>query len=425
MTVKKLNGVVLSTPLVTTNTYDPAGNELTESDPNGEVTTYTYDALNRLSSEATVNGSTTLFSQTYVLNHNGTRASTHQVQLQPNGSTVTTDTTWTYDAAQRLTGEAYTSSASGENYSDVYTFDLGNNRMSKAHTGPGGGANDTITFAYNGDDELLTQTSTLSGTTTNTYDLNGSLATSSAGGVTTAYTYDARNKMVGYSSGSVVASYVYDDAGNRVRETINGVTTLYLTDTQNPTRYAQPIEQKSSPTATPSMTYFLGDRVYGQADGSGTVIYLLADGHGSTQQLTNATGSVTAAFRYDAFGAALNFTPSAAGTAFLFGGDAIYDPASGTYFHGDGVRQTLGFLFIQRDTQAGSNQDPLSLHTYLYANGDPVNSNDPSGHAVLALDTVGALSYGAGMYAQAAQMGLVVLAGLAARGETRLIHWNP
>ena len=256
--------------------------------------------------------------------------------------------------------------------------------MTSVHTGPGGGADETISYAYNGDDELTSQTSSLSGTTTNSYDPNGSLTTSSTGGVVTAtYTYDVRNKMVGYSSGSTTASYVYDDAGNRVEETVNSTATYYLTDTQNPTGYAQPLEAKSSPTSAPTMTYFLGERVIAQANASGTVTVLLPDGHGSTEQLANSSGTVTAAFRYDAFGTALNFAPSAGGTVFLFGGDALYDAASGTYFHGDGVRQTLGFLFIQRDFGGNnsSNQDPLSLHTYLYAAANPVTKNDPSGHA--------------------------------------------
>jgi hypothetical protein len=38
------------------------------------------------------------------------------------------------------------------------------------------------------------------------------------------------------------------------------------------------------------------------------------------------------------------------------------------------------FEFIQRDTTSGNNQDPFSLHKYLYANADPINNNDPSGH---------------------------------------------
>ena len=379
VTVDELNGQAI-TPLKTTYTYDPTGNKLSESDPNGDVLEYAYDALNRLQTETITDGSNTLFSEQFTLNDNGTRASASESQLQAGGSTVTTGTTWTYDALQRLVGEAVTSSASGQSYSDVYTFDLASNRMSKAHTGPGGGANETITYAYNGDNELTSQTSGLSGTTTNSYDLNGSLTTSTIGGVVTAYTYDARNKMVGYSSGATSATYLYDDAGNRVQETVSGTTTFYLTDTQNPTRYAQPVEQKSSPTAAPSVTYFLGDRVYGQANGSGTVTYLLADGHGSTAQLANSSGTVTAVFQYDAFGTAMNFTPGTAATVFLFGGDAVYDPASGTYFHGDGVRQTLGFLFMQRDFGGNNsnNQDPLSLHTYLYAEADPILGADPS-----------------------------------------------
>jgi uncharacterized protein RhaS with RHS repeats len=204
--------------------------------------------------------------------------------------------------------------------------------------------------------------------------------TSTNGTNVTTYTYDSRNKMVGYTDGTTTASYVYNDVGDRVQETVNGVTTLYLTDTQNPTGYDQPLEAKSSPTATPTTTYLLGDRVFGQTDAAGNVRYLLADGHGSTQALTDASGTVTATFRYDAFGDALNFTPSSAGTVFLFGGDAIYDASSGLYLHGNGIRPTQGFLFIQRDTYPGNTNEPLTLHKYLYANANPVSKNDPSGH---------------------------------------------
>jgi YD repeat-containing protein len=380
MKVIALNGQSLYGALWTRYTYDPAGNKLSESDPNGDLIAYAYDALNRLTGETITDGSTTLFSEQFTLNDNGTRASATESQLQPGGSTLTSSTGWTYDALQRLTGESATFSDPSLSYGNAYTFDLANNRMSSAHTGPGGGANETITYAYNGDDELTSQTSSLSGNTTNTYDANGSLTTSTAGGVTTTYAYDARNKMVGYSSGSMVAAYVYDDAGNRVQETVNGVTTYYLTDTQNPTGYAQPLEAKSSPTATPSTTYFLGDRVFAQADGSGTVTYLLPDGHGSTAQVADSSGNITAVFQYDAFGTALNFTPNTAGTVFLFGGDAVYDPASGTYLHGDGVRPRNGFLFIQRDSYSGKNTAPLTLQKYDYASADPVMMLDPSGH---------------------------------------------
>lgn len=400
VTVKELNGNTI-TPLTTTYGYDPAGNKLTELDPNGDLITYGYDSLNRLTDETITDGSTTLFSQTYTLNDDGTRWKSSESQLQTDGSTVVTySTTWTYDALRRLTGEAVTSSDPSQSYSDSFTYDLASNRMADVHTGPAGGPTGTTAYQYNGDDELIHSGQDNDGDgipdtgteTTNEYDDNGSLLNSSTGGVATAtYTYDVRNKMVGYSDSSTTASYIYDDAGNRVQENANGVTTYYLTDTQNPTGYAQPIEQKSSKTATPNVTYFLGDRVIAQADGSSNVAYLLPDGHGSTEQLAGNSVTPTAAFQYDAFGDALNFTPATAiadgvttGSIFLFGGDAVYDPASGLYLHGNGVRPTNGFLFIQRDSGNNSNnQDPPSLHTYLYAEADPIMGLDPSGHNLI------------------------------------------
>ena len=36
---------------------------------------------------------------------------------------------------------------------------------------------------------------------------------------------------------------VYDGDGNRVAETVGGVTTKYLVDTQNPTGYAQVVDE--------------------------------------------------------------------------------------------------------------------------------------------------------------------------------------
>jgi uncharacterized delta-60 repeat protein len=89
------------------------------------------------------------------------------------------------------------------------------------------------------------------------------------------YTYDVRNKMVGFSSTTGTASYVYDDAGNRVQETTGGTTSFYLTDTANPTGYAQPIEvwtntSNTISSATLNTTYLIGDRVFGQANSGGT-----------------------------------------------------------------------------------------------------------------------------------------------------------
>jgi YD repeat-containing protein len=275
--------------------------------------------------------------------------------------------------------------------------------LSKSHTVSGSGAEIT-TYTYNSDNELTQQLDSVTGTITYTYDANGSQINNG----TNIYVYDLRNKLVKIEneSGTVLTSYVYDDAGDRVQETTSGTTTYYLTDANNPTGYAEPIETwtvtagGARSSAAIAMTYLIGDHVFGQI-ASGTVSYYLIDGHGSTRALVSSTGSVTATYNYDAFGDAITFTPSVSSPIFLFGGDAVYDYLSGLYMNGDGTRDRSGFEFIQRDSSSGNNSDPMSLHTYLYGNADSINGFDPSGHDLLSLvlSIAGELAFNVAMFA--------------------------
>jgi YD repeat-containing protein len=200
---------------------------------------------------------------------------------------------------------------------------------------------------------------------------------------TSTYTYNPQNQLATYTLNGTNTSYLYDDDGDRVEETVNGTATYYLIDTNNPTGYDQPIEQKASPTATPSETYIIGDRVLGQADGSGTLTWLLVDGHGSTRLLTNASGTVTATLNYDASGNALNFNPATIGTIWQFGGDGYYDYASGLTFHSNG-RQSDSLIgrFITEDDEVYVIQlDPITGNLYILDNANPGNVTDPSGHS--------------------------------------------
>jgi YD repeat-containing protein len=390
VTVDKLNGQTLTTPLVTSYGYDAAGNQTSETLPNGVVTVYTYDDLNRLTDVVETLSGQTLFGQHYTLNTNGTRASVSETELQSDGTTESISTVWTYDALNRLISETVTASISSQSYSDTYTYDLASNRMTKTHTGPGDGADETITYEYNSNDELVSQSSSLSGTTTFEYDANGSLTTHTHGSNVTIYTYNVRGKLVTITvNGTVVATYTYDDWGNRISETAGGVTTMYLIDTKNPTGYSQPLETYLNGSPTSGVTYLIGKRVYSQIAANGTATYLTTDGHGSTRVLIDAAGNVLQTFNYDAFGAAINFNAATAPTIFLYAGDAVYDAASGLYLHGDGVRGRLEFYFVERDSYAGKAQDPLSLHKYVYAYANPVNFIDASGH-----NAVGAVAGG-------------------------------
>jgi uncharacterized delta-60 repeat protein len=403
-----------SAPAVMTYTYDGQGNKQTETLPNGDKTTYTYDDLNRLTLETITHGTTLMETLDYdqalvtgtkdatlMLRSDGNRGGMVDTTYDSNGTTVTSTKTfrWDYDEDGRLKSEALTASDSTLDYSDTYSYDLNGNRTKDVRTGsnPLLGPAGTTVNTYNGDDQLQTAVftpaagTTGASTTTYGYDANGSQLTATTTTVnpdlsttttTTAYAFDVRNKMVTVKQdGTTKATYVYDDAGDRVGETTGATATYYLTDNTNPTGYAQPIEERSSPTAAPTVTYLIGDHVFGQVNATGAPTYFLVDGHGSTVAFTDATGATMKTLAYTAYGDALNFSTVTVGTAYLFSGDGPYDVASGLYLRGDGIRGGIDDRFVEEDTEGhGDKSDPISLHRYLYAGSSPTLYVDPSGH---------------------------------------------
>jgi YD repeat-containing protein len=65
-------------------------------------------------------------------------------------------------------------------------------------------------------------------------------------------------------------TYVYDDAGDRVSETAGGATTSWLTNTNNPTGYDQPMEEKIGGSL--AETYIIGYGVLGQSSSGGALL---------------------------------------------------------------------------------------------------------------------------------------------------------
>jgi len=119
-----------------------------------------------------------------------------------------------------------------------------------------------------------------------------------------------------------------------------------------------------------------------QVGSSGATYYYLPDGLGSTMALCDASGNVVIAYNYDAFGAIRSSAGSQAND-FKFTGEQsdsstgleylrarYYDPAAGS--------------FISRDSYGGSAKQPLSQNRFAYAEANPVNKTDPSGHCTSA-----------------------------------------
>ncbi len=424
------------TPLTTAYTYDPAGNLLTVTDPNGVMTAYTYNSLNQLTDELVTNTTTTepLFQEQTYYYSNGLKENQIDTRYNTNGTTVSSTTvTWTYDNERKLLSEtsATTGGPSSLNYTDAFTYDLDGNRLSEKITG-GTTGNGNIIYSYNHDDQLSTENGSYTTTANNyqtiyTYYPDGSLETQTrtgSGAVGDIYVYDLRSRMISdttTASGTAITDYSYDTSSVLASETTNAgtasaVTIYYLNDPNNLTGYTKAIQESTTLGGSPTLSYILGSDIIAQSGTSNGTAYLLTDGHGSTRALINTSGQVmpNQTFDYDAFGDALDFNPATVQTTWLFGGDGFYDPASGWTYQL--ARWRNGFWFTQSDTTSGSKSDPISLHKYLYANANPISGRDPSGHLDVAeLTVVAGLSLtliGLGVWWAGSHFNHPVLAGV-------------
>ncbi len=294
--------------------------------PNGTETDYAYDTLNRLTSvtnKITSSGNI-LSSYSYTLNNDGLRTGVTEQQLESGGSLSTTTKTWTYDNLQRLTGEAVTSTNTGQSYTDTYQYDLVGNRLTK--TDVVGTTTTVATDSFNAEDQLTSETGTVNGSsswsTSFGYDPNGSLTSVSrtgSGAETDSYTYDLQHRLSSANitrteqgqSVTIAATYLYDDSGYRAQGNVtvtvgNGspttTVTNYLTDTMNPTGYTQVLEEHIGNSSAPSMSYILGLAVVAQTNASGATSYLMPDALGSTRLLVDPTATIIARYQYDAYG---------------------------------------------------------------------------------------------------------------------------
>lgn len=337
---------------VTTYAYDDAGNLESYTYGNGVKSAYTYDSLNRLTDLNVSRAATALAGYSYTLGAAGNR----ERVTEANGRTVT----YTYDALYRLKSETVAADAGGVNGSVTYDYDDVGNRLTRASTLASVAPQSST---YDRNDRLANDA----------YDANGN--TKLSAGVR--YAYDWENRLTEVNNGAV--AYAYDGDGNRVSKTVGGVTTSYLVDANNPTGYAQVVEELQGGAVVRQYTY--GHDLISQRQvisGQWSVSYYGYDGHGSVRLLTDGTGSVTDTYTYDAFGTVIGMT-GAMPNEYLYAGER-FDAETGMYYlRARYTRPDTGRFWTQ-DTYEGCNCNPRTQHKYQYAEDNPANLIDPSGN---------------------------------------------
>ena len=351
--LNRLTNVLANGSLAASYTFDLVGNVQTLHYGNGVTNLYQYDVLNRLTNAFWKLNTTTNASFYYQLGLTGNRTNLSETV---NGTSRTY--AWSYDWLYRMTNENISGLGNAG-----YAYDPVGNRTNRTVSGGLSLANQTPTYTTN--DWL----------TTDAYDNNGNTLWSTNGSVAGPYYYDAENRLTNFNNAVLLA---YNGDGIRMTKAAGGTTNYYLVDDRNPSGYAQVLEEWTS-TGTPSLSkvYNYGLALVSQKQGS-TTYYFIPDGHGSTRVLTDGSGTVQNAFAYDAFGT-LIASNTTAQTAYLYCGEQLDSNLGFYYLRARYLNPNTG-RFWTRDTFEGFQEDPLSLHKYLYAQDDPVMGIDPTGH---------------------------------------------
>jgi RHS repeat-associated protein len=369
----RLDQVIENSVVTADYDYDAVSNLVRTTFANGTQEIRSYDDLNRLKYLENHKGDTILSSYSYTLDKVGNRTKV----VEHDGRSVD----YTYDDLYRLTEEKITDAING-NRLYGYTYDKVGNRKTKSEAV--NGATTVTNYVYDDNDRLLDETVNQQIVANYTYDNNGNRLTKTENGITTEYGWDYENRLIAArvkdANGTIqqAMQYRYNDNGIRVASTVNGVETRYLIDELQP--YAQVLEEYSSNGAVQVEYVYGNDLIVQEQENSRT--YYHVDGLGSTRVLTDSTGGVVSTYDYEAYGELISSTGGVE-NKYLFAGEQ-FDETLGDYYNRARYYNPNTGRFTRRDDYQGRLGEPLTLHKYIYANGNPAFFTDPSGFNSMA-----------------------------------------
>lgn len=288
----------------TTFGYDVAGNLTSTKLPttNGYTETRTYDAAGRTTKVATTRATAppalTLAQYDLTLDPVG-----NPTKVIGNRAGTTRTDTYTYDAANRVTGLCYaTTTCTGATQSIKYAYNLVGDRTTETRTGvtaPG-----ATTSTYDAADQLTATTGAVAATYT--YDKDGNQLT--AGADTS--TYDLADRTTSAKVGGITTTYTYDADDNRLGSVTAGVTSSYRWDVSQPLPMLA-VEKTGSTTR--SYRYDPASGPLSMTVSSAGTHFLTSDWLGSTSDVTTTTGTPEYAYTYEPFGAGPDPAPLVTG----------------------------------------------------------------------------------------------------------------
>lgn len=361
ITLKGANG---GADQVYTYGYQPSTNLVSSVAATGVNTSYTYDpTTGRLQSINAIDTATdqTVYNAVYAYNENNQQTSVTISRLNADGTSQTYVTSYTYNAANELTGASSTATVGTAPPSQSYTYDgVGN-----------------ITNLGLGSVNSLNQYSSL------TYNTRGDLTNDG----TNAYGYDPEDRLNSVTPDNPTAAsqkliFEYDAEGRRTEKDVYAYSgNAWVFSYARRWAYSGPnavAEFDGNNTLLKTFTWGQNNQLLAITDYTGStpkVYNTILDAQGNVVALTDATGAVVASYTYDPYGKLLSAIGSAASECpFLYGG-GYRDSESGLILLGARYYSPALGRFLTRDPSGESGGENL----YAYGNGDPINQTDPTG----------------------------------------------
>lgn len=402
-----------------TYTYDAAGNRESATYKNGVVVLYTHDRRNRLTDLHAGKGGALLHHYHYTLDPSGLRTKVEATDADG----ATTVVNYAYDFVKRLTDETQTRNGVLD-FRGHYEYDRSGNRLLATINGI------TTTYVYDANDLLTRETTAsgpLAGTTTYTHDDAGNVLTKNGPLGLVQYTYNDAGRLTKVRAGDDLVEYDYGADGLLIHKTWtpavgDAIRWQYAWDTSQ--AIPQTIEELSAAGTggySVTATYVFGDGLVSETR-DGTTRYVIQDGSGDTRALTDTGGAITDTFSYDAWGSVIRRTGSTPATH-LYRGERL-DPNLGFYYLRARWMDPAVGRFNQMDSYPGKERMPASLHKYLYANADPVNHIDPTGHSATGLGQQAAAIGIAAILAVSAKLVLDYVTRPAANNQRKFGMWD-
>lgn len=429
------------TPYPVQNTFDDAGNKLTQQYPTGEVVTTGYTGQGWLSSVGTTQGNTSLLNaagysgfggaaqQLTSANLAGSQyqySANFDALLRPvdvkvtNGATVLFDQARGFDRAGNVTSANTTLSTGTDN--QAFCYDELDRLTWAGATGtppcgtsltPGtlstaqyqrGFSYDTLGRLTGGSDARYSYGAPLHAVYSILFQgpkgrwMYGYSATYDAAGNMTCRDVTGGTATCGGTNTSTNAIFSYDNEGTLAAwqnsPTSPTATASFLYDghgnrveqvvTQGgattTTVYVGNLEQVATtgPTTTTTTYYYAGSARIALAI-NGTFSYLASDGLGSANVALNASGSATASALYQPYGF-VRYSSGTMPTDYGFSGQHA-DSVTGLDYFNARYYDPVAAAFTSADTiLPGDGYDILGLSRYAYVEGNPETRTDPSGH---------------------------------------------